>query len=640
MAENRRLAAIMFTDTVGFTASVQADEALTLALLHEQSDLVGPILVTHQGQVIKSTGDGFLVEFESALKAIRCAIEVQRRIHDRNAGGDRVSFQIRIGIHLGDVERHAGDILGDAVNIAARVEPIAEPGGVCVSGAVRDQVWNKIPDRLEKLPPRVLKGLKEGTDLYRVLLPWSGPTAPLASPTTTGLAILPFANISPDPTDEYFADGLTEEVITVLSQLRSLRVIARTSVTPYKSTAKGIAQIGAELGVSSILEGSVRKDGNRLRVTFQLIDVRSQGHVWAQTYDRELDDIFAIQAELARRVMDVLKVELGAVDVARLEARPVVRPESYLAYLKGRTLLYHPSRPKLESAKEHFEKAISLDPRNGAAYSGLADVIRMMGWWTMEAVGNDWDETCRRLAMRAIELNPDLAEAHTSLALSHWSRYDFAGAETEFQRALSLNPSYSAGHHWYAELLENMGEVDTALVQWDLAEGTDPVSPFNLLHYVDMLIWMRKLDEAQVRLQKVAALAPEDLAYLGTLADYHLARSDPAQALKVIERAEELEPNPVRKVLWRLYSLSTSGERDQARALVEREEVAAELALSPANFGRTWADLGDLDQCFRWLDKAFDAHSLAVHIFRFEPRYEPVRKDPRFAALLTKMNLA
>ncbi|MCI4372370.1 MAG: adenylate/guanylate cyclase domain-containing protein, partial [Thermoplasmata archaeon] len=247
MAATRQLAAIMFTDTVGFTASVQADEALTLGLLQEQAELVAPILATHEGRVIKSTGDGFLVEFESALKAIRCAIAVQQRIHDRNAGEERVSFQIRIGIHLGDVERKAGDILGDTVNIAARIEPIAEPGGICVSGAVRDQVWNKIPDRLERLPTRFLKGLKEETELYRVLLPWTGPSPEVAVPKATGLAILPFANISPDPTDEYFADGLTEEVITVLSQLRSLRVIARTSVTPYKSTTKGIAQIGAEL---------------------------------------------------------------------------------------------------------------------------------------------------------------------------------------------------------------------------------------------------------------------------------------------------------------------------------------------------------------------------------------------------------
>jgi adenylate cyclase len=639
MATTRQLAAIMFTDTVGFTASVQADEALTLGLLQEQVELIGPIVATHQGRVIKSTGDGFLVEFESALKAIRCSIEVQRRIHDRNAEENRVSIQIRIGIHLGDVERNAGDIHGDAVNIAARIEPIAEPGGICVSGAVRDQVWNKIPDRLEKMAPRALKGLKEGTDLYRVILPWSGPGPDLASPTTTGLAILPFANISPDPSDEYFADGLTEEVITVLSQLRPLRVIARTSVTPYKSTTKGVAQIGAELGVSSILEGSVRKAGNRLRVTFQLIDVQSQGHIWAQTYDRELADIFALQTELARQLLDVLKVELGAADAARLEARPTVRPESYLAYLKGRTLLYHPSPPKLESAKELFESAISLDPQNAAAYSGLADVTRMMGWWSMEVVGEDWDDTCRRLAQQAIDLNPGLAEAHTSLALSLWSRYDFAGAETQFRLALSLNPSYSAGHHWYAELLANMGYADRSLGEWDLAEGTDPVSPFNLLHYVEMLIWMRRLDDAAVRLRKVESIDPDDLPYLGTLAEYHLARSDTAQALAVIERAEGLEPNPMYKNLWRLSYLMLSGEKEKALALVRREDVAAQLARSPAGFGRTWADLGDLDQCFRWLDVAFQAHSLAVHIFRFEPRYAPMRADPRFAALLNKMNL-
>jgi adenylate cyclase len=630
----------MFTDTVGYTASTQADESHALDLLREQVELVRPLLTLHAGREIKSTGDGFLVEFDSALKAVRCAMSVQRKIHERNAEPGRFPFQVRIGIHLGDIEERGSDILGDAVNIAARVEPVAEPGGICVSAAVRDQVWNKIPERLERLSPRMLKGLKEGTDLYRILLPWSPPAPALAPAAPAGLAILPLANISPDPSDEYFADGLTEEVITALSQLRSLRVIARTSVVSYKSSSKGIAQIGAELGVATILEGSVRKAGNRLRVTFQLIDVKTEGHIWAQTYDRELDDIFAIQSELARQVVDVLRVELGTSEAARLEKRPVIRSDSYLAYLRGRTLLYSPSRPALLAAREHFQQAIELDPKNAAAYSGMADVSRMMGWWRMEPTGGSWDDASRRWAVQALDLDPSLAEAHTSLAISLWTLYDVVGAEKQFRWAIALNPSYPVAHHWYAELLENLGRVDEALVEFRLAEAADPLSPFNLAHFADLLIMTRRLEEALARIQKLGEVAPEDANYFASMAEYHLARGEIEPALKAFARGEELEPDPVQKALWRLSYLTAAGEIGPAKVLLAREDVAAEMARSQMTMARTWADLGDLDACFEWMERSLEAHTFVIQLFRLDPRYGRVRNDPRFVVLLRKANLA
>ena len=629
----------MFTDTVGYTAATQTDESHTLRLLREQRELVRSALVANEGREIKALGDGFLVEFDSALKAVRCALEIQRLIHDRNAEPGQFPFQVRIGIHLGDVEAEGSDILGDAVNIAARIEPAADPGGICVSAAVRDQVWNKVAEQFERLPPRPLKGLKEETDLYRILLPWSRPAAPPAASAPARLAILPLTNISPDPADEYFADGLTEEVITALSQLRSLRVIARTSVTPYKSTTKGIAQIGAELGVASILEGSVRKSGNRLRVTFQLIDVKSEGHVWAQTYDRDLDDIFALQAELARQVVEVLRVELGAAEVARLEKRPPIRAESYLAYLKGRTLLYAPSRPALLAARDSFQQAIDLDAQNAAAYSGMADVSRMMGWWRIEPTDEAWDEASRRWALHALELEPSLSEAHTSLALSLWSRYDIDGADREFRLAISLNPSYSVAHHWYAELLENRGRVEDAVAEFRLAEAADPLSPFHLAHFADLLIYLRRLDEALARIQKLGEVAPGDGLYLSTLADYHVAAGETESALKAIERGEALDQDPVQKALWRLTYYLVAGETERAKALLAREDVAAELARSHITMARTWADLGDLDACFRWMEGALAAHSFPVQQFLYDPRYERVRTDPRFRVLLERAHL-
>ena len=436
----------MFTDMVGFTASAQTDEAGALRLLREQEELVRPILAAHHGREVKSTGDGFLVEFGSALHATECAVDIQRRMRERNSRSGGTRIELRIGVHLGDVEERDRDTFGDAVNLASRIGPCALPGEVCISGPVFDQVRNKVPHQLEKLATKTLKNVKFPGDLYRVIPPGTTPAhAPEGSPLTR-IAVLPFVSISPDPADAYFADGLTEELITVLSQLRELRVIARTSVNQYRSTTKSITQIGSELGVGTIIEGCVRKADRRVRVTVQLIDVSSQEHIWAKTYDRELDDVFVLQSEVARLVAKHLKVKPRPPEGPRLKARTPVRPESYLAYVKGRTLLHVYSRATLEAAKTQFELAIALDPTNGAAHSGLADATRLHGSFYPSVPRAQWDVIARQTAATAVELDPNLAEAHASLAIILWDDYEHAAAEREFKIALTLNPSYSWAH--------------------------------------------------------------------------------------------------------------------------------------------------------------------------------------------------
>ncbi|MFZ0890794.1 MAG: adenylate/guanylate cyclase domain-containing protein [Thermoplasmata archaeon] len=409
VASVRRLSAIMFTDMVGSTAAAQVNEAAALRLRDEHAGLIRPLFPAHHGRGIKSMGDGFLAEFDSALHAVQCATDIQQHLDERNSQAGVTPIRLRIGIHLGDVEQRETDIFGDAVNIASRIEPLAFAEGICISGEVFSQVRNKIPNKLEKLPLTPLKGLQSPVDIYRIVLPWETPDSNASVGGPTGIAVLPFANISPDPKDEYFADGLTEELIAVLSQIRNLRVIARTSVTPYKSTTKGVAQIGAELGVSSILEGSVRKAGNQLRITAQLIDVVSQGHVWANSYNRELTDVFAVQVELAQQVADGLRVELRPVERTQIEARSMVKPDSYLAYLKGLTLMRNATPTSLKEAKAQFELAISLDDRNASAHAALSTAECEIGAWYSNTSERDWVERARSSAARAIELDPNLA---------------------------------------------------------------------------------------------------------------------------------------------------------------------------------------------------------------------------------------
>ena len=636
----RRLAAIMFTDTVGFTASTQSDEARTLELLREQQSLVRPLIVAHLGREIKSTGDGFLVEFDSALRATECAIEIQKRIHERNARPGVFPIQIRIGIHLGDVEQQGADILGDAVNIAARIEPVATPGGVCVSGAIQEQVRNKISVELEKLPPTALKGLQSSMDIFRIVMPWTARGRPSATSGPKRLAVLPFANISPDPMDEYFADGLTEELITVLSQLRELRVIARTSVTQYKLTNKSVSQIGAELGVDTVMEGSVRKSGDQLRITIQLIDVGTQEHTWANTYDRKLDNVFAVQTEIARRVAKQLKINVRASEEERLDARPRVLPDSYLAYLKGRTLQQGTTQASLEASKDQFARAIELDPRNAAAHSGLSDVLGLLRTFYPTSPKVESVEASRKLAARAIELDPNLAEAHTSLALLLWEGYDYTGAVKELQLALSLNPSYSLAHYWYAEILEDQGRPEEAFQEFTLAEAADPLSPRIQMHFAELLRWMRRPDEAFARIQKLGELEPSGQWVHFALARYYIGQSDFKRGLEEIRRIEELEQLPRRRPIHRAWYLAVAGEKDQSRELLRREETLPSFAPTAWVIPYIYAELGDLDECFRWIERAIDDHNYALQPFRLDPRLERVRNDPRFQIMLKKMNLA
>ena len=630
----------MFTDTVGYTASAQTDEGRTLALLHEQEELVRPLVRAHQGREIKSTGDGFLVEFDSALKATQCAVNIQRRIYERNAETGVASIRIRIGIHLGDVVEHGADILGDAVNVASRIEPTAEPGGICISSAVQEQVRNKIPERIEKLPATPLKGLEVPIDIYRVVLPWIGRESSAATPGPTGIAVLPFTNISPDAKDEYIADGLTEELITVLSQLRELRVISRTSAMLYKATPKSATQIGRELGVSSLLEGSVRKAGNRLRITAQLIEARTDKHLWAKTFDRDLDDVFAVQTEIARQVADALRLELQPGEEARLDSRPTVRPDSYLAFLRGLTLLREVSEASLEAAVQQFELAISLDPANAGAYAGLANSIRFLGIWHWDPSRTDWVDKVRASATRALELDPNLAEAHVGMTAALFREQDYAGMEREFRLALSLDPSHSFAHCHLGHLLAFLGRPEEALVEHRLAEAADPLWVPNLCTMAWLLTCMRRLDEAWTTLEKIATLDPSYSWYHSTLSDYYSARSEFEKSQQELLRTEELEPAARWKPIYHAWYLVRSQRPDDARQILRREESLPEFGQIPTSVAMIYAELGDLDECFRWLDKAFVAHDLPVMYLRLDPRYENIRRDPRYQLLLKKMNLA
>jgi TolB-like protein/lipopolysaccharide biosynthesis regulator YciM len=641
--EHRKLAAIVFTDIVGYTLT-QRDEARALQLLKKHNDLLRAVLNEHQGREVKTIGDAFLLEFGSAFDATVCAIEVQQKLHEYNltvAEADRIN--IRVGIHEGDVVHLGADVLGDAVNIASRIEPLAEPGGICISESVFLQVRNKIPHPFAKLSEQRLKNVEFPMNIYRVVLPSEEnfTAQPQPHDLKTRIAVLPFSNISPDPNDSYFADGLTEELITVLSRVQGLRVIARTSASRYKSTNKGIAQIGGELQVGSILEGSVRKSGNRIRVTAQLIDVTSQEHLWADQYDRDLSDIFSIQTDIAKHVSDGLKVTLLYAEQKRIEKRETENAAAHVAYLKGRTFLHDRSEKAVRGAQDRFELAIKHDPNYARAYAGLSDVYDLLGEYFF-APASECLEKNRTFLRKALELDPTLPEARVSLARLYMHDYRFAEAEGEFKHAIVLIPSYATAHHWYALCLRELGRFDEALSEILRAEELDPLSPV-ISYHVQYSYLCRGDDEGVLkRIQKIREIdAKSPFAFLA-LVDYYLVKSDYEQALTSYRKLKELWPENPLLDSYLAYIYAVTGRREQAIEILNRMQsgLLTGVPVNPSEIAWIYVGLNDLDECFKWLEKAFEKkEQYFFGIIRSDPLYEKVRRDPRFNELLRSANL-
>ncbi len=355
----------MFTDLVGYTALAQRNESLSLAIVEEQRNLIRPILVRHDGREIKTMGDSFLVEFPNALDAVRCAYDIQRGVREFNISmPEERKIHLRIGVHLGDVVESSGDISGDAVNLASRIEPLANDGGVCLTREVYNQVHNKVELRMESIGTRTLKNVNFPMEVFRIAMPWESDAA--GSPVELDrrrVAVLPLKNMSPDPDDEYFADGMTEELITSLSGVRQLTVIARTSVMKYKGSQKGASDVGKELNVGSLIEGSVRKAGNRVRITTQLIDTVTEGHIWAKNYDRQLEDVFAIQSEIAEQVAGELRVRLLEPERRAIEKKSTENTQAYTLFLQGMRLVDEVEEAPLLNALETFRGGTRQGPR-------------------------------------------------------------------------------------------------------------------------------------------------------------------------------------------------------------------------------------------------------------------------------------
>jgi adenylate cyclase len=500
VAETRKLAAILAADVVGYSKLAGSDEDRTLARLRAlRSDLIDPTIAVHNGRVVKRTGDGSLVEFRSVVDAVRCAIEVQNGMVERNAGVPperRIEF--RVGIHLGDVvEESDGDLMGDGLNIAARLEGIAKPGAICLSEDAYRQVRARLDLAVTDLGPTQLKNIAEPVRAYSMEVgipaqakltaerPTPEPSARLAPPDRPSIAVLPFQNMSGDAEQDYFCDGLVEDIITTLSKLTGLRVIARNSSFVYKGRSVDVREAAKQLGVRYVLEGSVRKSGNRIRITAQLIDADNGSHVWAERYDRAIDDIFAIQDEITLVLATEMQVKLTDGEQARLRYTTTNNVEAWNYWVEGLSHYRQPvTKEQWGRARPCWEKALALDPKSAALNAMLGFVHyadARFGWWDDRetALGK-----ARAYADRALELDPNNADAYTTSSLISLLRGHYEEAVVDARRAFALAPGSADAATFACFVLASSGYPEEAVVQIERAMSLSPNYPANYLGHL------------------------------------------------------------------------------------------------------------------------------------------------------------
>jgi TolB-like protein/Flp pilus assembly protein TadD len=547
----RRLAAILAADVAGYSRLMGTDEEGTLAALKAcRRELIDPKIAEHRGRIVKTTGDGALVEFASAVDAVRCAMEIQSGMAERGAAipEDR-RIEFRIGINVGDIISDEGDIYGDGVNIAARVETLARPGTICLSDNAYQQIKGKITLEVSDMGEQQLKNITHSVRVYGVRLDAPARVV-LALPDKPSIAVLPFTNMSGDPEQEYFADGISEDIITALSKLHWFFVIARNSSFTYKGKAVDVKRVARELGVRYVLEGSVRKGGNRVRITAQLIDAATGNHIWADRYDGELTDIFALQDEITIKVVAAIEPSLLEAEGIRSQHRSPEDLDAWDMVMQANSLFWRLTKHDSEAAITRLRQAIERHPDYAPAHSMLAFMLlvsRQVGWISMEPEVNE----PAAIAAHAAELDDRDPWAHLALGYVALTRRQTDEAIDEFQHALDLNPNFAAAHGYLCFALALDGRSDQAIPHGEEAIRMSPHDPQNALFNVALAAahylagrYTEAFGCARKAMQQRFGLTNGHRIYIASLAQ--AGKIDEARA--ALTKLQELQPE--NSVAW------------------------------------------------------------------------------------------
>ena len=637
----------MFTDMVGYSALTQRDEALALELLEEHRVVIRETVLRYGGREVKTIGDGFLLEFPSTLSAMEAAVQIQQALHTRNENSPHNrQVRVRIGIHVGDVVARDGDIHGDGVNIAARLEPLAMGGGICVSEDVERAVRNKLACPLAPLGSAELKNIDLPVSVFRVVLPWdsSAPSTPpviaAADPAAPAksVAVLAFANLSTDRDNEYFSDGISEELLNVLAKIPELKVSARTSAFFFKGKQVPISEIAKQLGVAYVVEGSVRKAGDRLRITAQLINAADGFHLWSDTFDRDAKDVFAVQDEIAGLIARNLSIKLAASPVA---ARSV-NPEAHRLLLEGRYHLAQRTEDGFTRAEKALARAVEIDPTFAPPLAALGELYAVRSQFQAFS-GRGADHVDRARAVdrvnQAMRLDPLLAEPYAVMALLLVNDRRLPEAEVFFEKTFRLNPNNAIAHHWRANLRMLQGRLEEGLAGLEEALRLNPLSFITVHAYGAYLNYAGKFDEALSVIDHSLALRSEGHYGAGhserALVLLRLGRTDEA----VVTARGVLQSIATAILTWSggdaVYVLRAAGVVDEA------ERFASDLlgAVPPASYLRGYilCALGRFDEGLPLLESA---PPIALARLYLLPMLDPARDTPRFQEWIAKLGVA
>ena len=674
----RKLAAILSADVVGYSRLISADEDATVRRLTAYREQIGVLVRDHRGRVADFSGDNFLAEFPSAEEAVLCAVEIQRVLKARNEGlPPDQKMEFRIGAHLGDIRVEDGRLYGDGVNIAARLEGIAEPGGICVSSQIYELVRHRLGMELQDLGDRSVKNIPDPVRVYQIVLDaapaestadravepgrrrYVWPAAGLAAALILGLlawrllapgfeslpevangpirslAVLPLDNLSGAMDQAYFVEGLTEELTATLSRIRGLRVISRTSAMHYANAGIPLPEIARKLGVDALIEGSVLRVGDRVRITAQLIRAVSDEHIWAESYTRPLTDVLALQSEVASAIARAVNLQLTPAQQRELASAPSVDVDVHEAYLRGRYFLQKGSAEGNRQALEYFELAIQEDPEFAMAYAGLAYASSCD---SCASLAEDAMVRAREAALRAIELDESLAEAHTALGMiKSMHEWDFAGGEIEFKRAMALNPGDVRSHVLYARVLEGLGRLDEAIAEAEIAQQLDPLSVSVAVNLAGLHGRAGDYERAAEQFERAFELDPDSAAAHRSRGRLECERGNFAVGLAELRRARSVSPSDPVIVAELGYCLVQAGNEAEARNLLREIDEQQRDEIAPMTPALVHVGLGEYDEAFEWLERAYDARATLLPSVLTDPRYAQVRADPRFADLLRRM---